>query len=247
MASVELRIKRQDEPKKEPYWQTFRVPYSKGMNVITALMEIAKNPVTADGKKVQPVVWEHSCLEEVCGSCAMVINGKARQACSAIVDKLEQPITLEPLSRFPVVRDLVVDRFRIFDHLKKVKAWVPIDGTFDTSVGPKIPPAVQEKTYALSRCITCGCCVESCPQVSDVTNFMGPVIMGQVIMHNMNPIGKTIADQRIEAIMGENGIQNCANAQNCVKACPKHLPLAEVMSEANKQALIHAFKSFFTK
>ena len=72
-----------------------------------------------------------NCLEEVCGACSMVINGRARQSCSAIVDQLEQPIRLEPMSTFPVIRDLQVDRSRMFDNLKRMKAWIPIDGTYD--------------------------------------------------------------------------------------------------------------------
>src|SRR5690625_5944482 len=80
------------------------------MNVISGLMEIRKNPVTADGKKTTPVKWDMNCLEEVCGACSMVINGYARQSCSALFDQLEQPVRLEPISTFPVVRDLIIDR-----------------------------------------------------------------------------------------------------------------------------------------
>ena len=81
--------------------------------------------------KTTPVTWDMNCLEEVCGACSMVINGRARQSCSAIVDQLEQPIRLEPMSTFPVIRDLQVDRSRMFDNLKRMKAWIPIDGTYD--------------------------------------------------------------------------------------------------------------------
>ena len=80
-----------------------------------------------------------NCLEEVCGACSMVINGRARQSCSRIVDQLEQPIRLEPMSTFPVIRDLQVDRTRMFDNLKRMKAWIPIDGTYDLGPGPRMP------------------------------------------------------------------------------------------------------------
>ena len=106
------------------------------MNVISSLMEIAANPVTRDGKATTPITYDSNCLEEVCGSCAMLINGRARMACSALVDKLEQPIRLEPFSKFPVVRDLAVDRSVLFENLKAVKAWVPIDGSYDLGSGP---------------------------------------------------------------------------------------------------------------
>src|SRR5690348_8770683 len=107
--TVVLRIKRQETPSTEPRWEEFTLTWKPGMNVISAMMEIATNPVTRDGKATTPITYDSNCLEEVCGSCAMLINGKARMACSALVDKLTQPITVEPLSKFPVVRDLSVD------------------------------------------------------------------------------------------------------------------------------------------
>src|SRR5246127_2880190 len=119
--SVILKIKRQLTPDAKPTWEEFQIAYRPNMNVTSALMDIAANPVTRDGKQTTPVTYDSNCLEEVCGSCAMVINGKARMACSALVDQLEQPIRIEPLSKFPVVRDLTVDRQFMFESLKRVK------------------------------------------------------------------------------------------------------------------------------
>src|SRR6516225_5978759 len=120
--TVILRIKRQDTPESKPYWEEFELPFKTGMNVTSSLMDIALNPVTREGKATTPVVYDSNCLEEVCGSCAMLINGRARMACSALIDKLQQPVKLEPFSKFPVVRDLSVDRSVLFENLKKVKA-----------------------------------------------------------------------------------------------------------------------------
>jgi succinate dehydrogenase / fumarate reductase, iron-sulfur subunit len=108
--TVEIRIKRRKNPESESYWEEFAIPYRPNLNIITCLMEIRKNPVTKEGKKTTPVVWDMNCLEQVCGICTMVINGRARQSCSALVDQLDQPITIEPMSKFPNVRDLIVDR-----------------------------------------------------------------------------------------------------------------------------------------
>src|SRR3954451_2553696 len=117
---VILKIKRQLTPSGNSYWEEFSVPYRPNMNVISSLMDIAANPVTREGKKTMPITYDSNCLEEVCGSCAMLINGRARMACSALVDKLERPIKLEPFSKFPVVRDLSVDRSVLFENLKAV-------------------------------------------------------------------------------------------------------------------------------
>src|SRR5205823_4871725 len=121
--SVLFRIRRQDSPESSPRWEEFVLPRHSWMNVISSMMEIARNPVTRDGKPTTPITYDSNCLEEVCGSCAMLINGKARMACSALVDNLEQPIRLQPLSKFPIIRDLAVDRAVLFENLKRVKAW----------------------------------------------------------------------------------------------------------------------------
>ncbi|MEW8987174.1 MAG: succinate dehydrogenase iron-sulfur subunit, partial [Bacillus sp. (in: firmicutes)] len=133
--TVVFKITRQDSPDTAPYEEEFELDYRPNMNVISALMEIRRNPVNKHGKQTTPITWDMNCLEEVCGACSMVINGKPRQSCTALIDQLEQPIRLEPMRTFPVVRDLQVDRSRMFDSLKKVKAWIPIDGTYDLGPG----------------------------------------------------------------------------------------------------------------
>src|ERR1700739_2754033 len=140
--TVKFEIKRQANPDAPATWENFELEWRQGMNVISAMLEIAANPVPAEGRNTTPITYDSNCLEEICGSCAMLINGKARMACSALVDKLtgpngDQPIRLAPLSKFPVVRDLAVDRSVLFENLKTVKAWVPIDGTYDLGSGPK--------------------------------------------------------------------------------------------------------------
>src|SRR3954468_5281760 len=152
--TVVFEIKRQASPDSPAVWERFELPRRPGMNVISAMMEIAANPVTADGRETTPITYDSNCLEEICGSCAMLINGKARMACSALVDNLEQPITLEPLSKFPVVPDLQVDRSVLFENLKRVKAWIPVDGTYDLGAGPRMYPKQQEEAYPLSHCIS---------------------------------------------------------------------------------------------
>src|ERR1700716_1303498 len=105
---VIVQIKRQVGSRQPARWEEFALKWRPSMNVIICLRDIAENPVTRDGKRTTPVSYDSNCLEEICGSCAMLINGKARMACSALVDKLtgpnkDQTITLAPLSKFPVV------------------------------------------------------------------------------------------------------------------------------------------------
>ena len=232
---VQLKIRRQAGPDQAAYWEEFTVPYRPGMNVISALMDIQKNPVNAQGKRTVPVAWECSCLEEVCGACSMRINGRARQSCSALVADLKQPIVLQPLGKFPVVRDLHVDRSSMFEALKKVRAWIPIDGTHALGPGPRISQEVQQITYELSRCMTCGCCLDACPQVNPRSQFIGPSAISQARLFNMHPTGAMNAEERLRALMGPGGVTACGNAQNCNGACPKNIPLTTSIADICRQ------------
>jgi succinate dehydrogenase / fumarate reductase iron-sulfur subunit len=244
-STIELKIKRQDHPGEAPRWEEFSLPYRKDMNVISCLMDVQRNPVTKQGKKTTPVVWDCSCLEEVCGACTMLVNGKVRQSCSTLIDQLAQPITLEPMSKFPVIRDLSVDRQKMFDSLIRVRGWVPIDGTYALGPGPRLSAADQQVAYPYSQCMTCGCCMEACPQFNDRSDFIGPAPIGQVRLFNLHPTGGMIAEQRLREMMGPGGIAECGNAQNCVAVCPKSVPLTDAIAEVGRQATLQMLKDLF--
>ncbi|MCR2821954.1 succinate dehydrogenase iron-sulfur subunit [Lederbergia panacisoli] len=242
---VTFIITRQDNPESQPYEEKFVLDYRPNMNVISALMEIRRNPVNAEGKKTTPIAWDMNCLEEVCGACSMVINGQPRQSCTALVDKLEHPIRLAPMNTFPVVRDLVIDRSRMFDSLKKIKAWIPIDGTYDLGPGPRMPERRRQWAYELSKCMTCGVCLEACPNVNSKTSFIGPAFLSLVRLYNAHPTGAMNKDERLEALMDEGGISQCGNSQNCVEVCPKGIPLTTSIAAMNRATNIQMFKNFF--
>ncbi len=169
---IQVRIRRQGGPGQEPYWELHRIDYEPELNVISVLQRIAAQATNADGKHVAPVAWDCGCLEEVCGACTMQINGRVRQSCSALVDRLlaenADQIVLEPMSKFPVIRDLIVDRQRLFRGLQRVKAWVPVDSYYDMGPGERQLRAAQEQNYPLSECMSCGCCVDACPQYTKI-------------------------------------------------------------------------------
>lgn len=244
MDNLRVKIRRQASAGSPAYWEKFSLRYRRGMNVIIVLQDIQKDPVTEGGRKVAPVSWECSCLEEVCGACAMVINGHAMQACSALVDKVGRDITVEPLTKFPVVRDLVVDRSAMFDNMKKVNAWIPIDGTYGLGPGPRMSMEEQERAYPLSRCITCGCCLEACPQVNRNSVFMGAAVLNQVTLMNSHPTGRMTMSERLNAVSGPGGLTGCGNAQNCARVCPKGIPLVESIARLNRQAILEGIKGW---
>ncbi|GAB6273347.1 MAG: succinate dehydrogenase iron-sulfur subunit [Peptococcaceae bacterium] len=247
MKEVWLKVKRQDNPQAKPYWDEFKVPFKPKMNVISLLLEIQKNPVTVKGQQTTPVVWDCNCLEEVCGACTMIINGVARQACAALVDDLKQPIVLQPLTKFPLVRDLMVDRSKMFENLKKIRAWIPIDGTYYLGAGPRVSQGVQEKTYPIATCMTCGCCMEACPYVNNKSNYMGPTAMAQVYLFNSHPTGAMEKEKRLDAITGDGGIADCGKALNCERVCPKEISLVSIIGELNRQTTFRSFSRWLFK
>ena len=271
--SFEVRILRQTGPGESSYWERHKVDYEQGMNVISVLQKIAAKSETAEGSKVSPVAWDCNCLEEVCGACTMVVNGRVRQACTALVDNLINEDTtvveLRPMTKFPVVRDLVVDRGRMFRALQKVKAWVSVDGYFDLGAGPHQSRSEQETNYPLSQCMSCGCCLEACPQYTKVElkqrdgesdeafearknaaydkEFVGPHAISQAILFNSHPIGKMQSEERLDALTDEGGIQICGNAQNCVAVCPKEIPLTTSIARAGRATTLHTLRKWFDK
>ncbi len=247
---ITVHVLRQDRPATRPYPQTFEIPHQPDMNVISVLQEIAAHPVTREGDHTTPVAWDCNCLEEVCGACSMIINGRVRQACSCLVDELlahAEAIELRPMTKFPVLRDLVVDRSRMFAALQRIQGWIPVDTYAPLGPGPRIATDEQEVMYPLSRCMTCGCCLEACPQVNEHSDFIGPQAIAQAALFNLNPTGKLTAGARLRALMEPGGITDCGNAQNCVKVCPKGVPLTWALGKLGWDTTWAALRNWLLK
>lgn len=233
------------------FWEEFELPLRKGENLISGLMEIAMNPINRKGESTTPVVYEAGCLEEVCGSCSMLVNGYPRQACTALVENYihetkSNEITLAPFTKFPLVRDLMVDRSSMFESLKKVSGWVDASGGEGTGFGPKISPERQALMYSLSKCMTCGCCSEGCPQVNAHSPFMGPAPIAQAWLFNSHPTGALEKSSRLHALMEDHGISECGNAQNCVEVCPKGVPLTDAIGAIGRDVTLQGFRDLFS-
>ena len=269
--TFEVRVLRQDRPQDASYWERFRLDYEPGLNITSVLQKIAVRPVTTNDRHVAPVAYEANCLEEVCGSCTMLINGQVRQACSALIDRLlaDNPglVELRPMSKFPVVRDRVVARGRPFRTLEKLHCWISVDGYYDQGPGSRQSPQEQETAYPLSQCMSCACCLEACPQYSKIeltaqpgesaeqfadreqaafdTAFIGAHANSQVVLMNSNPTGRMTASQRLDALIAPGGIQNCGKAGNCQVVCPKDIPLMTSWGRAGRATTLHTLKKLF--
>jgi succinate dehydrogenase / fumarate reductase iron-sulfur subunit len=148
------------------------------------------------------------------------------------------------MATFPVVRDLIINRQRMFDTLKKVKAWIPIDGTYDLGPGPRMAEETRQWAYELSKCMTCGVCLEACPNVNNRNSFIGPQPISQVRLFNTHPTGAMNKDERLDALMTDGGIEGCGNSQNCVRVCPKGIPLTTSIAAINRATTGRLFRKW---
>jgi succinate dehydrogenase / fumarate reductase iron-sulfur subunit len=247
---VRLRVRRQDAPDRleSRRWDEFQVPVTPRTTVLGALLGVQANPVTADGREVAPPAFESGCLEDACGACAMLIDGRARQACSTRIVEIERkgrPIVIEPLGKFPLVRDLVVDRTRIFDDLRRVEAFVRLDASGAAAAPPGIGQEQVEDLQALSRCTSCGACLEACPVFGEDADFVGAAALSRVALLDAHPVGALGKPRRLELVMAPGGVADCGKAHNCVEVCPAAVPTVDAIQQVSRDASLRMILGWF--
>jgi succinate dehydrogenase / fumarate reductase iron-sulfur subunit len=232
---VLLRIHRQDGADGRPRFDSIEVLVPPGATVHRALVEARRSPTTTDGRRVDPPAWDFSCLEGSCGSCTLRIAGRARLACSTRLSDVAPArgaLTIEPLARFPVVRDLVVDRSRQDAALARTDAPSNGAGAEPRAVGDG-GGADDPRVAGLLDCIACGACIEACPETSHDPGFVGAEAIARNRLHLLvaraSPGARDDLDLRL---MQPGGIADCGKAQACSEACPADVPLVEALAHA---------------
>lgn len=242
--TITLRVRRQSSPTAAPRWEGFSLPWRADLSVAACLAELRERTAiglggpdgaegTAAGAPREPLAWTE-CPGRCTGACAMRINGGARAACTARVDDLgTDVILLEPLAKFVVIRDLVVDRAPMIASIERLRMGAGPDSAALPPNGAAAP--VSDPALAIARCTRCGLCLEACPQVNERSDYLGPAPIVHALLFNALPSGAASAKQRLAAIMGRGGIADCGNAQNCVEICPERIPLTEALGTLARQ------------
>lgn len=243
-STVRLKVRRQDRPDapETRRWEQFDVPLEPGLTVTGALSAIDRNPVTTSGATVAPIAWEAGCLSDACGACALLVDGSPRQGCTTRLDAVarkNKPVVLEPLSKFPIVRDLIVDRSRLFEDDKRVTGWITIGPGLTRRDPAAISPARQQTLEAQSRCTACGACLEACPQYGEHSSFVGAAALNRARRLNLDPTGRHQRVERLESVMGPGGVADCGKAQNCVEVCPVGVPLVDSIQSLSRDTSRH--------
>lgn len=223
---MQIRIKRQDGPDMPSYWQTFSFTCDKPVSVAHILdrLNFDDDLYDIDGKPAKRIRWECSCMQKMCGACAMRINGTPALACNYFVDdKKVSTLVLEPLSKFPVTADLITDRSIIQQQLSEGKAF------YTDKVREK--SGEHEQRYTVSKCLKCGLCLEACP------NYVGgPVFFGAVYANDIYMIASGSEDKSaVKKPYHEHFENGCSKSLACMEVCPMKIPTLASIAKMNRK------------
>lgn len=209
---MRVKIKRQNAPDSAAYWQSFNYGGDKHVTVSAVLdaLNYTDDLYDAQGAPASRIRWECSCMQAVCGGCAMVINGVPSLACSTFADEVKgEELVLEPLSKFPVVADLIVDRSVIYENLNRVKAYLEGNASNDAKQ--------HSQQYSVAKCLKCGLCLEVCPNYHPGASFFGAVLANESFLICSQSDEK---DPHIVKEYKEHFGAGCSKALSCQSVCP---------------------------
>ena len=207
-----VKIKRQKSADAAPYWQSFLYngPLHVTVSAVLDAINYTDDLFDIDGNPATRIRWECSCMQAVCGGCAMVINGVPALACATYIDELKgKELIIEPLSKFPVIADLVVDRSVIYENLLQAKAYLESVASSDKKQ--------HEQQYSVAKCLKCGLCLEVCPNYHPGAEFFGAVLANESYLLESQAAGEN--PQVVDAYK-KHFAAGCSKALSCQKVCP---------------------------
>ena len=210
---MEVRIKRQATHDSASYWQSFAYD-AQGVKTVSGILDELNQRselLDASGKPARPIRWECSCLQGMCGACAMVVNGKPTLACTEFIDTdTAGVLVLEPLSKFPVVTDLIVDRSCILEYQKDAQMFLGNKRHAD--------PREFEQQYTVAKCMKCGLCLEVCPNyVGEGGTFYGASLANEAYL-----LSSLSADRKkeLKKQYRKHFERGCSKSLACRDVCP---------------------------
>jgi len=222
--SVTIRVLRHNprDPESVPRWASYELDDSEEMTLFIALNEIRE-------KRDPSLAFDFVCRAGVCGSCAMIINGRPGLACRTLVRSLGPLITLAPLPVFELIADLSVNTGKWMRAMsERLETWVHgVEADRDLGrVEERMDPGLAEEVFELDRCIECGCCVAGCGTARMREDFVGAVGMNKIARFRLDPRDQR-SDEDYYAVVGDDdGVFGCMSLIACHDVCPKKLPLS---------------------
>ena len=224
---MKVKILRQQSPDSAPYWERFDYtgPADTSVAGLLDYLNYHDDIVNDAGERTTRIGWDCACLQGVCGACAMVINGTPALACKTFLRDLHgRELTLRPLRKFPVVRDLRVDRASIHENLKQTNVFI----------GAYRPGADRDHAhqYAAAKCLKCGLCLEVCPNYVDGKTFFGAAFANDcyLVYSRSRDKGAEIA-AAYDAHFGST----CSKSLSCMDVCPAGIPTLASIAKLNRR------------
>jgi len=184
-----------------------------GLTVLAVLMRIRDE---IDGT----LSFRSSCRSAVCGSCAMVINGRIDLACRTQVASFgTNTIILEPLPNMEVIKDLVVDMTPFWRMYEKVKPYL-IRQTADPEKEIEQSEEERSRIDQFVNCILCACCYGACPVIARDPDYLGPAAMAKLERFILDSRDERPEDF-LDTVNDEKGVWGCDTVLRCIEACPK--------------------------
>ena len=208
-------------PEVAPRMQTYKLEEADGMTLFIALNEIRE-------KQDPSLQFDFVCRAGICGSCAMMINGRPDLACRALTKEIGPDITLAPLPVFELIGDLSVNTGKWMRAMsERLQTWVHMkEEEIDLSrAEERMDPDLADKIYELDRCVECGCCVAGCGTARMREDFVGAVGLNKVGRFRLDPRDQRTDDDYYEVIGDDQGVFGCMSLLGCQDVCPKDLPL----------------------
>jgi fumarate reductase iron-sulfur subunit len=204
----------------QPRVATYRLEETPGMTLFIALTRIRE---TLDAG----LNFDFVCRAGVCGSCAMVINGRPGLACRTLTAQLPAEISLFPLPGFELIADLSVNTGKWMRAMsERLQAWLHLQGEPNVdALEARMEPEMAEAIYELDRCIECGCCVAGCGTAQMRPDFVGAVGMNKIARFRLDPRDIRADADFFDLVGDDTGVFGCMSLLGCHDVCPKELPL----------------------
>lgn len=222
-----VKIKRQDDNESKPYWQTFEYtgPRDTSIAYLLDALNFTDDLFDIEGKAARRIQWECSCMQKMCGACAIRINKRPALACNTFLKDIKgNVVILEPLSKFPVICDLIIDRTSIQKHLIETGAFPGQAGILDQKE--------YNHRYQAGKCIKCGLCLEVCPNYSGKNLFFCATYANDMYMLNS---ANSDRKSEIKKCYKEHFAEGCSKCLACQDVCPMEIPMVESIAKMNRR------------
>ncbi|MCK5663822.1 MAG: fumarate reductase iron-sulfur subunit [Thiotrichaceae bacterium] len=188
----------------KPRIEVFEIEEAPGMTLFIALNDIRQHHDAS-------LKFDFVCRAGICGSCAMIINGKPGLACSTLTAKMDSEISLAPLPVFELIGDLSVFTGNWMRNMnERLEAWIHQNEAVDYNrLEQRMEPELADEIYELGRCIECGCCIAGCGTVQMREEFVGAVGLNKIARYQLDPRDKRSASDYYELIGDEDGVFGC--------------------------------------